>query len=285
LVVGGTDGGVRILDRWEGHIHTLEGHLGRVYSIAFTPKGDLMMTLSGDGDLRVWNMRPTEEEDMYQLKNQVSTHTTHAICLAYDSESMRLVTGGEGDIRLYSIPSMNVLDVLTMEHSRFVVSSVAFSPDGKFVATGTAGRHIYLWNMTNRTNHVHFEERASVHSLDYSPCGRYVVAGTDHPTIRMWNIHTKEYRELLGHDDMIWCVAFSPKGKLVASASDDGSVRVWSVGTQSCLEIFHGHDSAYHVKFSPCGRYLCSTGSDGYIGLRRLSPHCVLLGETTPLDS
>lgn len=271
LAVGGTDGRIRILDRWQGHTHTLQGHLGRVYAIAFTEYGETMMTLSGDGDLRLWNMRQTEGEERFQLNHQISTHTTHAICLSYNSQSMRLATGGAGDVRFYSIPSVNGLDVFTMDHSRFVVSSVAFSPDGKFVAAGTSGRHIYLWDMASRKSCSHFEESSSVHSLDYSPCGRYIVAGTDYPTIRIWTISTDTYCELKGHQDMIWSVAFSPKGSLVASASDDGTVRVWSVDTQCCLQIFYGHDSAYHVKFSPCGRYLCSTSNDGYIGLRRLS--------------
>ena len=270
VAVGGTDGQIRIIDRWRGHVHTLQGHLGRVYSITFTPKGDMMMTLSGDGDLRLWNMRQTLEEEMFELKQQLSTHTTHAICLAYDSQSMRLATGGEGDIRLYSIPSAIAVDVFTMEHSRFVVASVAFSPDGTFLAIGTAGRLIYLWDTVHRSSCLQLEESSSVHSLDYSPCGRYIVAGTDHPTIRLWKIANQGYCELVGHQDMIWSVAFSPNGKLVASASDDGTVRVWSVDTQGCIEMFSCNDSAYHVTFSPCGQYLCSTSNDGSIGLRRL---------------
>jgi len=250
----------------------LQGHLGRVYPITFTPTGDTMMTLSGDGDLRLWNRKQNveEEEEMFELKHQLSTQTTHAICLAYDSQSMRLATGGEGDIRLYSIPSAIAVDVFTMEHSRFVVSSVAFSPDGKFLAIGTAGRLIYLWDTVHRSSCLQLEESSSVHSLDYSPCGRYIVAGTDHPTIRLWNIATQGYCELVGHQDMIWSVTFSPNGTLVASASDDGTVRVWSVDTQCCIEMFSCNDSAYHVTFSPCGHYLCSTSNDGSIGLRRL---------------
>lgn len=272
LAVGGTDGRIRILDRKYGHIRTLEGHLGRVYAMIFTRDSEIFMSLSGDGDLRIWRVPAQGGEEAFALQSSISTHTTHAICLAYDSHSMRLATGGEGDIKFYSIPSGIGLDVLSMEHSRFIVSSIAFSPDGIYVATGTAGRTIYIWDLAHRKTIFEFEESSSVHSLDYSSCGKYIVAGTDHAPIRLWNIQKGTYQTLQGHEDMIWCVAFSPNAKLIASASDDGTVRLWSTSTQCCLETYYGHESSYNVKFSPCGRYICSTSNDGYIGVRRLNP-------------
>lgn len=279
LAVGGTDGRIRLFDRRKGPTEVLLGHLGRVYSIVFTQDGKTMMTLSGDGDLRFWNMdsshnnseETTEDEPLYCLKRQIPTHSTHAVSLAYNTKSMRLAAGGEGDIKFYSIPNGIGMDVLTMEQSRFLVESVAFSPDGNFVAAGTCGHKIHFWDLTLRQCVTTFHESSSVHAVEYSPDGKYLVAGTDDRDIRLWNVMTGDYTLLQGHRDMVWSVTFSPDGRHIASASDDGTVRMWCVKSGLCTDIWNGHaeSSVYNVAFSPDGRTIASTSNDGYLELRR----------------
>lgn len=288
LAVGGTDGRIRLFDRRNGPTEILTGHLGRVYSIVFTKEGTTMVTLSGDGDVRIWSVdvgrerdRSTTDEDTngeeamvespFSLKRQVATHTTHAVCLAYSSETMQLATGGEGDIKLYSIPQGIGLDVLTLERNRFLVESVAFSPNGNFMAAGTGGHMIHIWDLALRQCVTSFRESSSVHALEYSPDGKYLVAGTDESDIRIWNLMTGDYVTLKGHRDLVWSVAYSPNGKHIASASDDGTVRMWNVESGSCTDIWNGHEGAsvYNVAFSPDGRSIASTSDDGYLELRR----------------
>ena len=284
LAVGGTDGRIRLFDRRKGPTEILTGHLGRVYSIVFNHEGTIMMTLSGDGDLRIWSMNGSncshssdagsesdEDESPYILRRQVPTHTTHAVCLAYNQETKRLATGGEGDIKFYSLPQGLGLDVLTMERSRFLVESVAFSPNGQFVAAGTGGHMIHFWDLNLRQCVASFHESSSVHAIQYSPDGKYIVAGTDDRDIRVWNILTGDYITLKGHRDMVWCVVYSPDGKHIASASDDGTVRMWCAKSGICTDIWNGHagSSVYNVAFSPDGRTIVSTSNDGFIELRR----------------
>jgi WD40 repeat protein len=295
LAVGGTDGRIRLFDRRRGPLEVLVGHLGRVYSIVFTEDGSTMMTLSGDGDLRLWSMLSQDstshkeqpdvatlnpnsttsttepDEPLYSLRCQVPTHSTHAVSLAYNTKSMRLATGGEGDIKFYSVRNGVGLDVLTMEQSRFLVESLAFSPNGNLIAAGTGGHKIHFWDLSLRQCVTTFQESSSVHALEFSPDGQYLVAGTDHRDIRLWNMTTGDYTLLQGHRDMVWSVAFSPTGSHIASASDDGTVRMWCVKSGLCTDIWNGHADAsvYNVAFSPDGRTIASTSNDGYLELRR----------------
>ena len=170
----------------------------------------------------------------YALKRQVPTHTTHAVCLAYNHATMKLATGGEGDIKFYSIPQGTGLDVLTLERNRHLVESVSFSPDGSFLAVGTGGHMIHIWDLTLRQCVTSFRESSCVHALAYSPDGQFLVAGTDHSDIRVWNMLTGNYMTLKGHRDLVWSVAYSPDGKHIASASDDGTVRMWNVASGLC---------------------------------------------------
>ncbi len=280
LAVGGTDGRIRLFDRRRGPTEILLGHLGRVYSIVFTQDGNMMMTLSGDGDLRFWNMEAGQEQHtesaegeqpLYALKRQVPTHSTHAVSLAYNAKSRSLAAGGEGDIKFYSLPHGIGMDVLTMEQSRFLVESVAFSPDGTTVAAGTCGHKIHFWDLTTRSCITTFHESSSVHALEYSPDGKFLVAGTDDRDIRLWNVRTGDYTLLQGHRDMVWSVAFSPDGRHIASASDDGTVRMWCAKSGLCTDIWNGHSDAsvYNVAFAPDGRTIASTSNDGYLEIRR----------------
>jgi WD40 repeat protein len=284
LAVGGDDGRVRLFDRRKGPIEVLEGHLGRVYAIVFATGGATMVTLSGDGDLRIWKMRDDcernattdndEEEEMveplYKLRRQVPTHSTHAMCLAYNKDTMQLASGGEGHIKLYAIPQGIGLDIFTLERNR-LVESVSFSPCGDFLAVGTGGHMIHIWDIALRQCVNSFRESSSVHALEYSPDGQYIVAGTDHSNIRVWNLITGDYVTLKGHRDLVWSVMYSPDGRHIASASDDGTVRMWNVASGLCTSIWTGHEgsSVYNVAFSPDGQAIASTSNDGYLELRR----------------
>ena len=150
--------------------------------------------------------------------------------------------------------------VCTLEGHANAVSSVAFSPDGKLLASGSY-EEIKLWDVATgqciRTLKGHI---LMVYSVSFSPDGRLLASGAWDKTVKLWDVATGEcIRTLKGHTGGVCSVAFSPDGKLLASGSADDTIKLWDVATGQCIRTLKGHKyDVNSVAFSPDGKLLAS---------------------------
>ncbi|TFK65886.1 WD40 repeat-like protein [Pluteus cervinus] len=151
------------------------------------------------------------------------------------------------------------------------VTSVAFSPDGKYVVSGSEDKTVRIWEVeTGQQKGPSLEGHDNyVTSVAFSPDGKYVVSGSDDNTMRIWEVETGQQKgtSLEGHNNSVNSVSFSPDGKHVVSGSWDKTVRLWEVetGQQKGLSL-EGHDgSVYSVAFSPNGKYVVSGSDDNTV--------------------
>ncbi|MYC78032.1 hypothetical protein F4X10_19900 [Candidatus Poribacteria bacterium] len=154
------------------------------------------------------------------------------------------------------------------------VEVVAFSPDGRTLASGSSPHIIQLWDMDTQRSHTTFEVDAfQVWGLTFSPDGQLLVSGSSEEVL-IWNVHTQElnaryqrwYGAIAFSPDGVTSVMFSPNGSTLASGGNDGTVRLWDVGTDQGPTILTGHKYEVNsVAFSPDGRVLASGGGDGTI--------------------
>jgi WD40 repeat protein len=143
------------------------------------------------------------------------------------------------------------------------VISVAFSLDGKLLATGCEDNTARLWEVATGKEVVAFRgHEKGVMAVAFSPDGRLLATGSDDNTARLWGVATgKEVVAFRGHEKGVMAVAFSPDGKLLASGSDDGTARLWEVASGKEIAVLRGHGGAvWSVAFSPDGKLL-ATGS------------------------
>ncbi len=150
------------------------------------------------------------------------------------------------------------------------VYSVAFSPDGKYLATGGFDNLVKVWDFTQRkelfklTGHT-----GPVYCVAFSKDGTTLASSSDDKTVRLWNVADGKFlREIKGHTGIVDSVAFSPDGKTVATGSSmpDKTVRLWNVADAKEVKNLGAHGgSVYCVAFSTDGKYLASCGGDNLI--------------------
>ncbi|EMD36926.1 hypothetical protein CERSUDRAFT_155292 [Gelatoporia subvermispora B] len=147
------------------------------------------------------------------------------------------------------------------------VRSVAFSPNGAFIASGSDDRTVQMWNAQTgeEVTKPFVGHTDDVNAVAFSPDGAYIASGSSDMTVRLWNTVTgEEVRQpLSGHDGRIWSVAFSPDGTLIISASGDKTIRVWDIIMgRNTTKPLRGHAGEVNsVAFSPDGTNIVS-GSD-----------------------
>ncbi|KAG9120933.1 hypothetical protein FRC07_003330 [Ceratobasidium sp. 392] len=148
------------------------------------------------------------------------------------------------------------------------VRSVAYSPDGAYIASGSEDNTIRIWDArTGQQVGEPLEGHINgVGSVAYSPDGAYIASGSWDKTIRIWDARTGQQvgEPLEGHINGVGSVAYSPDGAYIASGSNDNTIRIWDARTgQQVGQPLEGHThSVLSIAYSPDGAYIASGSWD-----------------------
>ena len=166
-------------------------------------------------------------------------------------------------------------------HSR-EVRTVAFSPDGETIASGSADSTVILWDVATRRIIATLRNTHLVRSVAFSPDGATLAVGSNSKAVDMWDIATqRKIGTFGGHRNLVTSLAFSPDGTTLATGSQDRTIKLWNVATrQNIATLSHTH-GVESVSFSPDGGSLAS-GSWG--GTSSSDPGVVWLWDVSTLQ-
>jgi WD40 repeat protein/serine/threonine protein kinase len=251
-------------------VRTLTGHTDVVYGLAYSPDGDRLATASWDGTVKVWDAADGRELLAFRGHNEpvlrvafspggrrLASLSAGTVKLWDASTGAELRTLGAPDgLNRYGLaysPDGRYVAVTTQEPAVIIweaetgrqvqvfrghksqVKNVAFSPDGRLLASGAGDLarsepgEVMVWETANGREvfrlRVHTD---SVSGVAFSPDGLHLASASHDRTVKVWEVSTgREAHTLRAHTDTVRAVAFSPDGYRLASACADGTIKVW----------------------------------------------------------
>jgi WD40 repeat protein len=248
LASGSDDMTVKIWEVASGaEVQMLKGHREPVLALAFSPDGRYLASGSHDETVKLWDTAKWTEiraiagnsEPVFALgfspDNQYLAWASNASTI----KVLNIATGEAAKSfsrparwirRLPIVPLPSIVPVPNLGLTALpAIRAIAFSPDGRYLASGGFDKSIRIWEVgTGREVRKLEGHGAVVASVAFNPDGRYLASGSHDKTIRVWQVSTwREIHSLAGNTAEVRSVAFSHDGRYLAAASKDKTVRLW----------------------------------------------------------
>jgi len=262
LASAGEDEMVRIWELPSGReLHTLVGQSGMMIQLAFSRQGKYLAL--GAKQLTVWDTTTWEK---------VWTRSTGSDAVAFGPDEGLLASGGPNPnplVRVWNVATGQ--ERHTLRDHNWGILGLAFSPDGRTLASASADSSVRLWDVETgepiKTPPMHHDGPSR--GVAFSPDGLYLAAPGMEQTVKIWDTATwREWRTLHDPTNGIQSVAWSPDGRRLAWGGTDATVKIGDPATGKILRTLRGHTGWVEgVAFSPDGQWIASASLDGTVKL------------------
>lgn len=254
------------------------------YHMAFSPDGKLLLT-GGDAIIGWQLSQSTPGQTAFKLEENRAR--VQALAISPDGQTLASATEG-GEVKLWSATDGHLLTTLKGYDTSFPfplpVTSVAISPDGKYLAAASGEARlgasmIKVWNLESRQELVTIRGHSElVWSLAFSPDSKSLFSASSDRTVRQWELSSGKrlaiFKGLVPEFYEFFTVAVSPDGQSLAAAGGGDNetgqypIKVWDIKSGREIASLKGHNLAVRtLSFSPDGKLLASAGLDQTIRL------------------
>lgn len=233
-------------------------HNSGVHALAGTHGSNLLVTASSDGTAIIWSREP-----MKPLKT-LDAHDGRLLSAAVSSDGIHIAIGAlNGSVRLWTV---NGMQTASMQLHNGGVWGLAFSPDGKTLATASDDHLASLWDAITGAHLKDFRGHGDcLRTVAFTKDGLHLVTGANDATVRIWNVLTGSLERTIQVASWPQSLALSPDGQYVATASDSGA-QLWDMSSGDLSATLPG-GAALYVAFSPDDSTLACGGNDGVVRL------------------
>jgi WD40 repeat protein len=253
-------GGLKLWDTRTGEVKKQLAEHADTGSIAATSLNGTMLAEVGSDDetLRLWNMSTGEEKTFPVTDGPLSA-------IAISSDGQRLAVAHPSNIMVLNTASGEVIQKLPPAK----VDCLAFSDDGRTLATAGEGGTIQTWDLANGQITKTIPGGDKITALHFGRGGMTLASAAGNGSVSLWELETGTLRwQLKKHSAAVNAIAFSGDGILMATGGDDRTVIIWDTATGKARRTLKGHDLAVtSLAFSADARLLASGSGNASIVL------------------
>lgn len=289
-------------------VYTYRSHTDKVWSVAWSPKSDRVVSGSSDKTAQVWDattggnsyLYSGHSDSVYAVAwspdgNHIATasndttvqvwdatgghpftytgHSSWVWALAWSPDSTRIASAsGDATVQVWDATTRQRL--YTYSGHSTPIYTVKWSPDGTRIASAGVDGSVQIWDaFSGMVSHIYQSDASAIWAVAWSPDSKRIVAAGNDNLVRVWNAANGDLPfSYHGHSDFVYCVTWSPDGKYIASGSDDRTVQVWNSSGSDSFFTYTGHsDAVRSVAWSPNNKYLASGSWDKTVQVWHIS--------------
>ncbi len=239
------------------------GHPRSINAIAFSRDGRWLASTSSDKSVKLWDVESKNREPVRTLH----LYSHQGIGVAFSPDGKQLFSSGtESSIRAWDVATGTEAAAPLEGHTAWI-RTLAASPDGLWMASGSSDGTVIVWNVISRKPERRLVgHSAAVVCVAFSPDGRTLASVGGDRAIRLWDFKTGQQRSpLRGHKGWVNWLSFSPDGRRLVSRSQDGLVKLWQPTPGPEGDVLTGiPEWMQHVALSVDGRHLASVAIGGF---------------------
>jgi WD40 repeat protein len=248
----------------------LEGHEGSVYSVAYSPDGEMIASAGDDGKIILWNPKTG------MIGQPIPAHQGPIWSVRFSPDGKFFASGGKDKtVKLWSSSGE---PLYTFKEPQDIISDVSFSANSKQIAAGTNDGDIIIWDVnthklikTLKTSQPLINNKKQrIYGLDFSPKEQSLLVYANSDSYFIWDLKNNSLKQIDHNQRYPMSVRFSKDGTMIISCGNEEIITIWKKNGELIRELTKKNASFIYVDFSYNNQYIAALTTDGRILLAKL---------------